>query len=68
MNFAVYVNINCWFNVKILTAKLACNIYGVLKVRLSQVTGKIYPMYKMGGVSQCKRASLSSPIHMRLEL
>lgn len=62
------MNFNCWLNVKIPKEKLAYSICGVLKVRLSQVMGNIHPMYKMGGVSQYKRASLSSPIHMRLEL
>lgn len=62
------MNFNCSFNVKISTAKLADNVCGVLRVRLSQVMRKIYPMYKVGGVSRCKRANPSSPIHMRLEL
>jgi len=34
------VNFTCWLNVKMSTAKLAYNICGVLKVRLSQVTGE----------------------------
>lgn len=62
------MNFNCCFNVKIPTAKLAYNICGVLKVRLSQVMEQIYPMYKMGGSESVKRAGPSSPIPMRLEL